>query len=314
MPAQDTSQIKEKIVSFIKRTGPSLPVHIAKEAGLSILFASAFLSEILSEKIIKTSNMRIGSSALYFVPGQEKMLERFAHHLKSKEKEAFNLLKEKGTLKDSEQEPAIRVAIREIKDFAIPFRKSGSEDLEWRFFNVPEKEREILPEFPKIQEEPQGESQQQKRGEAPQKILKVQEELPREVQSKQNQELGIFDNSIENPKVQKVRKPKKKNSQKENNFFMKVKESLVKKSIELSDILVFNKNEIILRVQERGNEKILVAYNKRRISEGDIIKASKRAEEFDNLPYIILNTGTPLKRTGDLLKAIKNLSSIEEIE
>jgi len=33
-----------------KRRGPSLPVHIASETGLSMLFASAFLSELLSEK------------------------------------------------------------------------------------------------------------------------------------------------------------------------------------------------------------------------------------------------------------------------
>ena len=300
MPAQDTSQIKEKIVAFIRRTGPSLPVHIAKEAGLSILFTSAFLSEILSEKSIKTSDMRIGSSSLYFVPGQEKMLERFAHHLKSREKDAFILLKEKGTLKDLEQEPAIRVALREIKDFAIPFRRQGSEELEWRFFNIPEK-----PQAPKPEEE------------IPKEIPQVQEKPPKEIPPKQNQELGIFDEPVEKnkiKKVQKIKKPKKKDSQKENNFFMKVKESLAKKSIEMVDILVFNKNETILKIREAGIEKVLVAYNKRRISEGDIIKASKKAGEFGNIPYIVLGNGTLLKRTGDLLKAVKNLSSIGEIE
>ena len=39
---QDASALKDKIVSSLKQKGPSLPVHIAKEIGLSILFASAF--------------------------------------------------------------------------------------------------------------------------------------------------------------------------------------------------------------------------------------------------------------------------------
>ena len=50
MPTQDTSKIKENIISTLKRRGPCLPVHIASEIGTSILFASAFLSELVSEK------------------------------------------------------------------------------------------------------------------------------------------------------------------------------------------------------------------------------------------------------------------------
>ena len=50
MVTQDTSEIKAKIMSVFEKKGPCLPVHIAKETGLSILFASAFLSELLTEK------------------------------------------------------------------------------------------------------------------------------------------------------------------------------------------------------------------------------------------------------------------------
>ena len=120
---QDAGQIKERILSIIQSQGPSLPVHIAAQTGLSIIFASAFLSELISDKKIKISNLRVGSSPLYLVPGQEQMLENFSQYLKSKEKDAFILLKEKKFLKDSEMEPAIRVALRGIKDFAIAFRK-----------------------------------------------------------------------------------------------------------------------------------------------------------------------------------------------
>src|SRR3989344_4413814 len=125
MPIQDAQKLKEVMVSLLRIRGPTLPVHIAKDAGLTILFASAFLSELISDKKIKMSYMRIGSSPLYFLEGQENLLENFSEYLKSREKEAFLLLKEKKFLKHSEQEPAIRVALNEIKDFAAPFRTGG---------------------------------------------------------------------------------------------------------------------------------------------------------------------------------------------
>ena len=128
MPQQDTSKIKERIIETVKTKGPSLPVHIASEIQTSILFTSAFLSELLSEKQLKITHMRVGSSPVYFLPGQEPQIEKYSQHLKSREKDAFMLLKEKGNLKDDEQEPAIRVALRSIRDFAIPFKYNQVEE------------------------------------------------------------------------------------------------------------------------------------------------------------------------------------------
>jgi len=141
MPTQDTTHIKNEIISIINRKGPSLPAHIASETDLSMLFASAFLSELLSEKRLKLSNMRVGNSPLYYIEGQEPRLESFAHHLKSKEKEAFQLLKEHSVLSDRDQLPAIRVALRAIKDFAIPFKKQ--DQIFWRYFTIPESKIKI---------------------------------------------------------------------------------------------------------------------------------------------------------------------------
>ena len=85
MPTQDTSRIKEKIFFIFKQRGPSLPVHIARGTGLSMLFASAFLSELLSERKIKMSHMKVGNSPIYYLSGQEASLENFAHHLSQRE-------------------------------------------------------------------------------------------------------------------------------------------------------------------------------------------------------------------------------------
>ncbi len=282
---QDTTEIKEKIISLLQIRGPSLPVHVSSEIKTSILFASAFLSELASEKRIKISNMRVGSSPLYFLPGQEPLLEKFSQYLKSREKDAYMLLKGEKFLKDSIQAPAIRVAIREIRDFAIPFK--NKDEIFWRYFLIPESELEIKEEKPSKTET--------------QKELETLTEKP----------LGIFEKK-EKPK-RKERKPaRKKISGRDDKFFANVKAFLSENSIELLDIESFGKKEIILRVKEKGEDKLLVAYNKNKISEGDIIKASKRASE-SKLPYMILGLGGPLKKLDNLIEALKGLSSIKKV-
>ena len=239
--------------------------------------------------------MKVGNSPIYLIQGQEPMLERFSQHLKSKEKEAFELLKRKKFLKDEEQVPAIRIALREIRDFAVAFKKD--EEIFWRYFTIPENEFNP-PKIKLIEKITHQEDKKKPEGE----------------KSKENtsdkQELNIFNK-------QKIIKtsPKKRTATKKNNdkFFNKIKEFLFKQSIEILDIENFNKNDLVLRVKIKGEEKLLVAYNKKRISEEDILNAYKKATEF-NLKYIILSLGEPLKKINNLIKAIKDLSEIEKIE
>lgn len=309
MPIQDTSELKNNIINFLRRNGPSLPVHIAKEVGLSILFASAFLSELLSEGQLKMSDMKIGSSKLHFLEGQEDKLEKFAEqHLKSREKDAFLLLREKKFLRDSEQHPAIRVALKEIRDFAVSFDRNG--EVIWRYYLVPELEFE--PKFESVEElkeeviEKPVEFRQEPEVDVEEPEIKVKQEL--------KEELDIFD---EKPKVEKSKHKsakKKSLSQKKNElFFNRVKEYLSQKGIEIIDIESFNKSDLSLRVKQEDKIELLVAYNKRRITDTDIIKASKKADEL-NLSYTVLSLGEPLKKMTSFINAIRNLSSIEKIE
>ncbi len=292
MPQKDTSEIKQKIINILKIRGPSLPVHIAKEINMSILFTSAFLSELIAERRIKTSNMKVGSSKLHFLEGQEPNLEKFAHHLNSKEKEAFELLKQKKFLEDEKQAPAIRVALRAIKDFAIPI---DSDKIIWRYYLIPESEYKVKTIEPKL--------------------------LPKIQEVNKEKELGIFDKTLEEkektPEIKKPKKSTRKSSsltQKKNEkFFNKIKEHLSKRNIEILDIMGFSKNDLTLKVNANQREYLLIAYNKKRIKEEDIIKASKKASEL-GLRYIILSLGEPLKKLSNLIEAIKDFAGIEKIE
>ena len=136
------ADMKGRIVSFMKIRGPCLPIHISKETKTTLLLASAFLSDLASEKTIKISNMKVGGSPLYFLPGQENMLENFEKFLNHKEREALSKIKTARILKDDELEPAIRVALRSMNDFALPYPIKFKEAslLFWQYYLTSEEE------------------------------------------------------------------------------------------------------------------------------------------------------------------------------
>ena len=378
MPSQDASKIKEKILSILRMKGPTLPVYISQDTGISMLFASAFLSELLSDKIIKISKMRVGNSPIYYLPGQETQLERFSNYLKSKEKEAFLLLQEKRFLRDSEQSPAIRVALREIKDFAFPFRKNG--ETVWRYLTAKEsefrmekkpieeheyieakpkpfdkKEREIgdkiikdikIEDIEEIRKEKEkfdkkkaveaeieeeieeefGEEEEEKPEEKEEALLEIEpsekskEEKKEEAEKEKKKEKPKKEKpekqkpAKERPKAKKTVKKKASTTQKQDSkFFEKIKEFLSKETIEIVNIESFNKNEIHLRIKSEGEEKLLVAYNKRKIADTDIINANKKASKL-GLKYVILSMGEPSKKLSNLIEASQNLDKVEKIE
>lgn len=312
MSSQNASQITEKILSILRRRGPSLPVHISKETGLSILFAGAFLSQMVSEKTIRFSDMKVGSSPLYFINEQAYMLERFGQYLKSKEKDAFNLLREKKFLKDAEQSPQIRVALRAIKDFAVPFNKDGQ--IIWRYYTISESEfkPEIIEPAIQVKEEPIKPKVHPAKIEEKiiEKPLEIKLEKPKEIKKELQQELDIFNK----PKKTRKKSTLKKKIQKyDENFFNKVKEWVLKNSMEIIDIQNFNRNELHLKIKRDGKEQLLVAYNKKRLTDSDLVRANKKAKEL-GLGYGILSFGELKKKMSDIIEAARNLSEIKKIE
>lgn len=329
MPTQDTSGIKEKIIQTLKTKGPSLPSTIAKEINMDMLFASAFLSELLSERKIKTSTLKVGSSPVYLLYGQEHQLERFSHHMKNKEKEAYDLLKNNKFLKDTEQEPAIRVALRQIKDFAIPFKNDN--EIYWKYLTINNSEIEELLSPKSKQKETIIENQKQEKSEPKKeepednkqdkKELNIFEKQKTEniEQKETNLEKKETNESNQEEPIQKKKTIKKKTTKKKSSntknekFFNKVKEHLNKNSIEIIDFEGFSKNDLKLRIKKSEKEYLLVAYNKKRITEKDILDAYKKAQE-KNMKYIILSLGEPAKKTTNFIDAAKDLEELDKID
>ena len=156
---------RDKILAFIERKGPVLPVQIGKEISMNILMSSAHLAELTDSKKLKISSLKVGGSPLYYLPGQEAMLEKFAVNLNEKEKRAFDLLSEQKILKDTEQTPLMRVTLREIKDFAVPIYVTYNENKEmfWKWHTASDEDVEKLIKTKlNIKEEPKVEPEIQK--------------------------------------------------------------------------------------------------------------------------------------------------------
>jgi len=135
---------RDVILNFIKLKGPILPISIAKYLNTSLLLASAMLAELSSKGKVKLSYLKIGSSPLYFLKGQEAMLESHAESLGQKEKQAFDLLKEHQVLRDSDLNTLMRVCLREIKDFATALQVSANNTVEifWKWHTLPDSKAE----------------------------------------------------------------------------------------------------------------------------------------------------------------------------
>mgnify|MGYP001614895769 CR=1 FL=1 len=132
----DIKLLKEDILKIIRNDGPVLPIQLSRRLNKDTIFAGAILSELVKDRHVKVSNAKIGGSPVYYVVGQEAKLNILYGHLPGKEKEAYESLRKNQILKDKDCEPAIRIALRSITDFAFPFDNNG--ELYWRWYLIDE--------------------------------------------------------------------------------------------------------------------------------------------------------------------------------
>ena len=129
---------RDKALSFVKLNGPVQPVAISKHLSLDLIMSGALLSELVSSKKVKITNVKRGGSPYYYTEGQEAKLQQLSEHLNEREKEAYELLKEKKVLRDNESTPVERVALRAIKDYAIPLDVEVNDQIErfWKWYVI----------------------------------------------------------------------------------------------------------------------------------------------------------------------------------
>ncbi len=295
----EVKETHEKILNILRQKGPSLPINISKQMGMNSLFVSAFLSEMVGEKRVKISHMKVGGSPLYFLDGQEEKLEGFSNYLPPRENEAFMLLKENKILKDDEQEPAIRVALRSISDFAVGFKQG--EEIYWRYALVSEEEvREIL-EPKKIISVPVQIRETERGQRKYRKVVRSEREAPVMI-IKDKKKISEF----ENPLVIKEKKKEKPKSE----FVLGVINIIKQRGFEIVEEREHKPKEYncIVRIKsELGAIDFLCqAKDKKKISETDFKKLLSDAQKIP-LPALMISTAEVSKKAEGYLKRYESV-------
>ncbi|MFW9876277.1 MAG: hypothetical protein ACFFG0_24535 [Candidatus Thorarchaeota archaeon] len=305
---------KQKILDLIKIKGPVIPSNISKEINQDLLMASAHLSELSSAGKLKISSLKIGGTPLYYLPEQQHMLQNFSDNLHEKEKKAFDLLKEKKVLRDREQEPVIRVALREIKDFAVPLQVTyqNNKELFWKWSLLSNEETQTI--IKSLLEQKISE----KKEETKDKKIIEEPKIPEKKKEESEQQQKIIEKEPE-PKEKIVeglkKKPENKQQKKQpkDNFFEDLNEHFNKNNIVIKTKEIIRKNseiDFILEIPSKiGNlEYYCKSKNKKRVSESDLSSAYVQGQ-IKKLPVLFLMKGELTKKAKEMLnQEFKNIT------
>jgi len=142
--------VHDQILEFLKNTGPTTPTKVSKEINDSSLIASAHLSDLSSQGKIRISKLKVGGSPLYYLPGQEDQLFSFAAgNVNPKDLLVLERLKSRKVLREMDLDLLSKVALRNLKDFAVPLHVRTQENAEifWKWHLLPEEETNKLVGF-----------------------------------------------------------------------------------------------------------------------------------------------------------------------
>ncbi len=291
---------REKILQAIRMKGPVIPSQIKEVVNADILMTSAMLSELTSRNMLKVSSLKIGSSPLYYLPGQESRLQDFSNKLNEKDKRTYDLLKGKRILRENDLDPLTRVSLRQIKDFAKPLDVSFGDEKEifWKWYLAPDDEVNALI---KTALETKEAKRELKKPEL--KEEKIEKEKP--AISERIKEEALV------KKLPKTRKPRLAEVAGDD-FVKQVHDYFRKTSIEILEQNIVKKNSELEFVITLPTPVGAVTYyckakSKKKPSDADLASAFVQGQ-LKKLPVLFLTPGELTKRAKDMLgKEFKNL-------
>ncbi|MDD5177963.1 MAG: hypothetical protein PHT54_01615 [Candidatus Nanoarchaeia archaeon] len=291
-------ELREKALAFVKAHGPVLPSEINKHLETNILFSGAILSELVDKKDVFLTKAKIGGSPLYYTPGQEYKLDRLRDYLGEKPGKIYDILRQKRVLRDKECEPWQRVALREIKDFAVPLRVTIESDSEifWKWYLTKENEvkpliEEVLKADPELMKKVNKENKTEE-------IIEEKKEEVIEVIPETKEEIKPEEPVMEKPKV-KIKRPAKEKTLKKRDDESTFKELLLKyfteNDVEILKEETIKKNieygfVVNLKSNVGGLRYYVKARKKNSINEGDLTLAHHEATQ-KQLPVLFLSSG-----------------------
>lgn len=333
---------KQKILNFVRQHGPVIPSQILPITNQSLLMVSAILSELSAQRQVLVTHTKRGGSPFYYVPGQEHKLILISANLSEKPKKAYELIRDKKILRDKDLEPWQRVALREIKDFAIMLRVNYQETSEifWKWYML--SDEDVKPMIGNLLQGfmPQPEQKEEVVEEkANEEIVKEKEEvIPEEPKNPIEEKLPIKEEIKEviEEKPIKEEKPKKEKKKikkiKEKQATLKEKDSPIIDDFADSVLDYMEKNKIrilessIVKKNSEANFVVSVpsslgnllyyvnAKNKNKINEVDLTLAYQNGMS-KKLPVLVLSPGNLTKKSQEFLdKNMKGYLTFKRIK
>ena len=303
-------ELKERLFEYVDATGPLLPSSIAKEFKITNIFASALLSELVSNKRLKISKAKIGGSPLYYTKHQEdRLIDLLKNNIGQKPKEALDVLREKKVLRDRDCLPFERVALRELEDFAIPVRLTinETEEIFWKWYLLADDEaKDMITSFLEKLYAP-------KKEEVKKEEIKIHEIKKEEIPEIKEE---IKKAVVKEPKKKKrflqevlTEKPKSIDA---SEFETQVIQYLKKKEIKILEKNLISKKEFNMIVQIPSNvgelSYFVKARHKKSLSEGDFLLAFTEGQNL-KFPTLFLSSGDITKKAKEYMdKNLKGMS------
>jgi len=275
---------------------------------------------------MKISAIKVGGSPLYYLAGQEAMLLKYTSNLNDKELKALDLLKENKILRDSEQAPVIRVALREIKDFAMPLnvKYSDTSEIFWKWFLVSDEEAgkiiksklDVVEKEGKIdvKEDAKIQPQAEIKKDAQQKEIPSEKKAEEKPMEKVQQQLK---ETMEKTLQEKAKIRKLKESLKEDEFMKNIMKFFEKNKISIINTEIIKKNlevDFVIEIPSvMGNlQYYCKAKNKKRISDSDLSNAYVKGQ-FKKLPVIVLSPGELSAKANEMIKKELNNLTFKQV-
>ena len=290
-------------MQFLRMNGPSLPSKIGKLLNTDLLLASAHLSDLISQGKVKVSSLKIGGSPLYYMPGQEHQLSHYASgNMNPKDVAVLHSLQEKKLLREAHLPLLDKVALRSLKDFAVPLQVTvdGKKELFWKWHLCSAQEaNELLSIY---FAPPQEEIEQ---------VKEIKSVLPPESLLQSQPTLvppQIPENDVsEGSKLLTKTKERTKRKKQEEEFFPEVEEICKKLKISIEQKDTIRKNaelELILKVPSAVGTMTYFckAKNKAKCDEKDLSAAYMQAQ-IKKLPLLLLYTGELTKKAQEMLES-----------
>lgn len=280
----------ETTILQLAQLKPILPTDITKRLVITTILASAILSELVSKGKLAISNIKLGSSPLYYLPEKSSQLKDYIKYLNEKDQKTAIYLEKEQVLRENEQDSLTKVSLRNIKDFAKPLEVQLGEQKEifWKWYLLTNQEAE--------------DAIKSRLG------IKTHEtnlqQVKEEVKKQQEKQHKLVEKILEQPKTEE--KSFQDNFFNQINMFFNQNNILVNRSdqIKKNSEYIF---DIVIKTSFGELNYYCVAKNKKRISDSDISKTFVQGQ-MKKLPSLLISNGELTKKASELLTQLKGVA------